>query len=92
MKLKLRDASPTNRRLATCCNSVMVLDFDDGKHWVDVYSARVDGTAPRPEMLVCTRFAPKPVSNEDRLRAYSGYPARILVKLLAARVAMLFSK
>src|ERR1700733_13397453 len=30
-KLKLRAGSPTNRQLATCCNSVMLLDFDDSK-------------------------------------------------------------
>lgn len=90
-KLKLRDNSATNRKIATCCNSVMVLDFDDSKHWVDIYSARVKGSAPRPEMLVCTRFAPEIPNNPDHTPACSGYPARFMLKLLKARVAMLFS-
>lgn len=91
-KLKLRDGSPTNRKLATCCNSIMVLDFDDSKHWVDIYSARVKGTVPSAEMLVCTKFAAQPPANPDHKPVYSGYAPSIIFKLLKARVAMLFSK
>lgn len=90
-KIKLRKNSATNRKIATCCNSVMVLDFDDSKHWVDIYSARVKGAVPRPEMLVCTKFATKTPNNFDRAPAYPGYPARFMIKLIKARVAMLFS-
>jgi hypothetical protein len=91
-KLKLRDGSATNRRLATCCNSVMVLDFDDAKHWVDIYGFRIQMNAPKPEMLICTKFAVDEIENPDNLPAYSGYPPRFIFKLLAARVAMLFSR
>src|SRR6516162_5374363 len=35
--LKLRETSPTNRRIATCCNSAMLLDFDKFMHWSDIY-------------------------------------------------------
>ncbi len=90
-KLKLRAGSPTNRQLATCCNSVMVLDFDDGKHWVDIYSARVKGTVPRAEFLVCTKFAADSLANSDGVPAYPGYAPRFLIRLLRARIAMLFS-
>jgi hypothetical protein len=90
-KIKLRAGSPTNRQLATCCNSAMVLDFDDSKHWVDIYSARVKGTVPRPEFLVCTKFAANSVANSDRVPAYPGYAPRFLIRLLRARIAMLFS-
>jgi hypothetical protein len=91
-KLKLRVDSATNRRLATCCNSAMILDFDDGKHWVDVYGARVQSAALKPEMLVCTRFAPDAPANPIQTPAHSGYPPRLVLKLLSARVAMLFSR
>ena len=91
-KLKLRDASSTNRRLATCCNSVMALDFDDSKHWIELYRARVNGEAPKPEMLICTKFATQPVSRTDGVTAYPGYPARLILKLLKARLAMLFTR
>ena len=30
---KIKEKSPTNRVVATCCNSAMFLNFDDGKHW-----------------------------------------------------------
>ena len=90
--LKLRDDSPTNRRLAGCCNSVMVLDFDDGKHWVDIYAARVQGTAPKPQMLVCTKFSATTPANPDGIPTYSGYSPKFIFKLLMARAAMLFSK
>ena len=91
-KLKLRENSPTNRKLATCCNSVMILDFDDAKHWVDIYSARVKGNAPAPQMLVCTKFAARPPGNERALPAYPGYAPPLLLRLLKARIAMLFSR
>jgi hypothetical protein len=91
-KLKLRDGSATNRRLATCCNSVLVLDFDDSKHWVDIYGARVKPIAPKPKMLVCTKFAPGAPANPDHIPAYPGYAPRLIFKLLAARLAMLFSR
>ena len=90
-RLKLRDNSATNRKIATCCNSVMVLDFDDSKHWVDIYGARVKESAPEPEMLVCTKFAPNPPNNPGHVSASSGYPARLMLKLVKARIAMLVS-
>ena len=91
-KLKRRDGSPTNRRLATCCNSVMLLDFDDSKHWADIYGARVRGNAPKPEMRLCTKFAAQPLSKTHDAPSYPGYPARFLLRLLAARLAMLLSR
>jgi hypothetical protein len=92
VKMKLRENSATNRWLAKCCNSVMTLDFDDSKHWVDVYGARIQPSAPRPQMLLCTKFAPRTPANPDRIPSYPGYAPRLLLKLLAARVAMLFSR
>jgi hypothetical protein len=91
-KLKLRDGSATNRKLATCCNSVMVMDFDDAKHWADVYRLRVQKDAPKPEMLVCTKFATGEPANPDNLPVHRSYAPGFLFKLLAARVAMLFSR
>jgi hypothetical protein len=88
--LKLREKSPTNRKIATCCNSAMLLDFDKLMHWADIYAARVVGGAPKPEMRMCTKFATHLAPNGPP--AFSGYPARLLLKLLKARVEMLFSK
>ena len=87
---KLKETSPTKRMVAGCCNTAMVLGFDDAKHWVDVYRARVVGEAPRVEMRVCTRFKPGGAAFADSVPSYPGYSPRFLAKLLKARVAMLF--
>jgi hypothetical protein len=88
--LKLREGSPTNRKLASCCGAVMLLDFDDAKHWVDLYAARLGADRPTPEMLICTGFARGPVAAPEGAIAAKGYPPRFMFRLLAARVAMLF--
>ncbi|HEV2112099.1 MAG TPA: DUF6151 family protein, partial [Gammaproteobacteria bacterium] len=43
---KLRERSPTNRWVAGCCNSAMSVNFDDAKHWVNVYRLRLTGEKP----------------------------------------------
>src|ERR1700682_1832784 len=55
---KIREKSATNRVVATCCNSAMFLNFDDGKHWVDVYRARFQGDIPPLQMRICTKSKP----------------------------------
>jgi hypothetical protein len=88
---KLRDTSPTNRVIASCCNSPMLLDFDDGKHWVDVYRNRVEGTPPPIELRVCTRFRQAGGELPSDVPSFPGYPLRFIAKLIGAKVAMLFS-
>jgi hypothetical protein len=41
---RLRDASPTKRVVASCCNSGMYLDFEKG-HWLSIYRGRFVGSA-----------------------------------------------
>jgi hypothetical protein len=89
-KCKLREGSATNRWVAGCCNSVMLLNFDDAKHWVDVYRARAIGNTSEPDARVCTRFAAAELAAAGPPR-YAGYPPGLLFKLLGARIAMLFS-
>lgn len=85
---RLKEKTDTNRVVATCCNSAMVMRFDDSKHWVPVYRARLQGDAPPPEMRICTKFAsdggkvPRDVPN------YPGFSVRFIWKLLGARFAM----
>jgi hypothetical protein len=87
---KLKDASPTKRVVATCCNTAMVLGFDDAKHWTNVFRTRVVGEAPKLELRVCTQFKPGGAAFADAVPSYPGYPFRFIAKLLRARVAMLF--
>jgi hypothetical protein len=88
--VKLREGSPTTRQFAACCNSVMLLAFDDAKHWVDLYAARLGDEGPKPEMLICTKFAPGSVDAPEGAVVAKGYPPRFMWRLLAARVGMVF--
>ncbi len=90
--LKLKPASATNRVIASCCNAAMYLNFDDGKHWVDIYRERVGASAPPLEMRICTRFAPKDASIPADVPGYKGYPFRLITKLIGAKFAMLFRR
>jgi hypothetical protein len=85
---KLREGSATSRVAARCCNAPMVMWFDDAKHWVPVYRARLGGAAPDAEMHICTRSA-KARSQTSDVPSYPGYPIALLARLLAARLAML---
>jgi hypothetical protein len=89
---KIRARSTTNRVLATCCNSVMLLTFDDAKHWVDVYRSRFSGEAPPLQLRMCTKFKPAHADLPDDVPRHAGYPFTFLVKLLVARVAMLLHR
>jgi hypothetical protein len=89
---KIRESSVTNRVIATCCNSAMFLNFDDGKHWVDVYRSRVKEDTPPLQMRICTKFKPPNRDIPSDVTSYAGYPLRFLAKLLAARIAMLLGR
>jgi len=87
---KLDPASATNRVVATCCNSAMVMSFDDSRHWVSIYRARCpEGTMP-VQMRICTssRVGQGPLPSD--LPAFASYPPRFMMKLIAARLAMIF--
>jgi len=85
---KLSGRSATNRVVATCCNSAMLLNFDDGKHWVDVYRPRLRGACPPLQMRVCTKFKPDGPPLADDVPIYPGHSFKFLGRLLAARIAM----
>ena len=89
---KLKATSPTNRAVASCCNCAMVLNFDDSKHWVSMYRARFDSDMPPLEMRICTKYKPNGATLPNDVPNYSGYPAKFMLKLVAASVAMLFRR
>ena len=89
---KLGSASATSRTTATCCGSPMMMRFDDARHWVCLYRARVHGEAPPVQMRICTKFRTADAPFPTDVPAHAGYPAGFLGKLLVARVAMLFGR
>ncbi len=91
-RLKIRENSATNRVIATCCNSAMILNFDDSKHWVDVYRSRCQGDNPPVQMRICTKFKSDGHLIPGDVPSYRGYPLKFVVKLIFARIAMLFHR
>ena len=87
---KLKDASPTKRVVAACCNSAMYIGFDDAKHWVSAYRARFEAGPGPVQVRMCTKFKPEGVTLPADVPNHAGYPPGFLFKLLGARVAMLF--
>jgi len=85
---KLKETSPTNRVVATCCNSAMFVNFDRGPHWASAYRARFHGDLPPLQARICTKFKPKGVVLADDVPSYQSYPPSFIVKLLASRIAM----
>jgi hypothetical protein len=80
---KLKAKSPTNRVVATCCNSAMFMSFDKGPHWVSAYRARFQGDLPPLQARICTKFRPDGVVLSDDVPSYGGYPPVFNLKLLA---------
>src|SRR5260370_21102993 len=85
LRYKIRENSTTNRVIATCCNSAMFLNFDDGKHWVDLYRSRCQGDVLPVQMRICTKFKPDGRSIPTDVPHYSRYPMSLLMKLLLAK-------
>ena len=88
--LKLKEKSATNRVVATCCNSAMVLNFDDGKPWVSVYRRRLAGDVPPPTMRICTKFSKRPLP--DDIPRYAGFPLRFAASICVAWIPMLLGR
>lgn len=85
---KLKPDSATVRYLAACCNSAMYLGFDDAKHWVDLFSGRIQGTAPPVEMRICTRFRPPGPDLQNDVPNLPGFSLGLIARFMRARIAM----
>ena len=81
--------SATSRVIASCCHSVMMMRFDDARHWVSIYRGRFQGDVPPVEMRVCTRFRAGGPDLPGDVPSHAGFPARFLARLFVARIAML---
>ena len=90
--LKLKPQSPTNRVVATCCNTPLMVTFDNALHWLPVYPLLLGDAAPPLEMRVNTRLIPAGVPQPHDVPAYRTFPPRFVLKLVAARIAMAFGR
>jgi hypothetical protein len=87
---KLDEKSTTSRVVAACCNSAMVMRFDDMKHWVPMYRGRFQGDIPPLQWRICTKFKPKDALIPNDVPSSARYPAGFMWKLLTSRMSMLF--
>lgn len=85
---KLKPDSATSRYLATCCNSAVYIGFDDAKHWVDLFRARIEGAAPAVQMRICTRFRPAGPDLPDDVPNRPGFDVGLIARFIVARLAM----
>ncbi len=88
---RLKPESPTRRVIATCCNSPMFLDFTKG-HWLSMFRNRFPGDAPPLEMRVMTRERRVGVDLADDVPNHGGHSGKLMLKLIAAWIAMGFRK
>ena len=86
---RLKPESPTRRVIAKCCNSAMFLDFTKG-HWLSMFRNRFPTGAPPLEMRVWTKERPVGVELADDLPNCRGLSGKLMLKLIAAWIAMGF--
>ncbi len=91
-KLKLRDKTATNRLVATCCNSALAMSFDDSKHWMPLFRARLRGQVRPLDMRICTKFAPDPGQDPAGRAGAQSFAFSFIWKLLGARLAMMLGR
>ena len=89
---KIREKSASNRVVATCCNSAMLLGFEDSRHWVSMYRARFQGDIPPVQMRICTKFKPGNSNVPSDAPSYPTFPLKFMAKLVASRIAMLLRR
>ncbi len=90
--LKLSPKSKTKRLVASCCNSAMVMAFDDSRHWVSAYRRRFEGDPPPIEARICMGEPHEAEVTPNDAPGFARYPARMMLRLLGARLTMAFRK
>jgi hypothetical protein len=87
---KLKPDAPTQRFVASCCNTALFLKFAPG-HWTSSFRSRFDDPVPPIEMRtkVARRQSDLPIPQDAP--AHRSFPLKLFRRLLAARIAMLFS-
>ena len=89
---KLRDSAPTRRMVASCCNSAMFMKYAPG-FWVSGYRARFEGDDPPPlEMRIQIEGRQANSELPRDAPCYRGFPMKLAVKVISARVAMLLGR
>lgn len=88
---KLDDKAPTQRFVASCCNSGMFIRYEPG-WWVSAYRMRFAEPLPPIAMRnkVARRYSDLPLPGDAP--AYQGFPSKLFWRLITARLAMLMGR
>jgi hypothetical protein len=86
------EADSPQRVFAACCNSAMLLDLDRPMHWVPIYRGRFQGEVPSLQMRINAKFKHDAIDAPRDLPIHSSFPLKFVVKLIAAKVAMIFHR
>ncbi len=85
---KLKPDAPTQRFVASCCNSGVYLKFGPG-HWVSAYRGRFGGDVPPIEARSKLKYRRADTPVPTGAPNYDGFPPRLLWRLLTSRMAMI---
>lgn len=91
-RYKNREDSPTNRTVATCCNTGVMVSYDNWWPSVSFYQEAIKGESPDLKMRMYTKFAPHPERIPDDVPRYSGPPPSLIVKTFIATAAIWLSR
>ncbi|WP_430429834.1 GFA family protein [Parasphingorhabdus sp.] len=86
---KNRPDAPTDRMVASCCNTAMFLKFSKG-HWTSAYARRFEGDAPSVEMRTQMQFRDSDLPLPDDAPNYQTFGVRLFWRLFTSRIAMIF--
>jgi hypothetical protein len=90
--MRLTAATKTRRMVAGCCATPMYVSFDDKRPWVSAFRASFGADAPAVQMRICTRFRRAEDKAKDDVPEHTGYPAAMILRVLAVWPRMLFSR
>ena len=89
-QFRLKPEAPTRRVVASCCNSPVFLEFNNG-HWLSLYSGLwPEGTAPEPELRTMTSDLPDPSVLDRAVPSGKRQTAGFYGRLLGAWIGMGF--
>jgi hypothetical protein len=85
---RLNRQSSTNRVVASCCNSALMMRFDDARHWIPIYRTRFEKDPPPVELRISTGYVADKSAIPKDVPAYESFAPSFLAKLLWSRIAM----
>jgi hypothetical protein len=87
---KVRPSSHTNRIVAACCNSALMLGFDGWRPWVSVYRVAIAGGLPPLRLRIFTKFASNPAELPQDVPRHVTFPPWFPLRMLLERLSMIF--